>query len=1295
MARLSRNQESLNIVKSAKRNILGGFMRFFADGPNIPDELLQERDDGNVVFFCGAGVSRPAGLPGFLDLAEQVVEELGAPEDAKVRQMLDRAKQEPDGLISLDHVFGLLKQDYQSTNIDDIVSRLLKIPTAANLDQHSTILRLSTNAAGQTQVVTTNFDLLFERARKGIQKHVAPSLPDLSSGQPLTGLVYLHGRLSSPENTSRRGHQLILSNSDFGRAYLADGWATRFVRDLLKNYVIVLLGYSANDPPIRYLLEGLHSRNDVNAMKIFAFDQGGDDEVAHRWQNRGVVPLAYGKTKDHSTLWNSLQAWATRADDPDEWRRMVLLRATVDPKTLTPHERGQVVSLARTTEGAKLFANSAAVPPAEWICVFDKLVRNGEPRESARDQGRIDPAALYGLDDDPPRTKDANNPNAHPGIDVLSVSPSDERLAQYSRLAGGDRRGAPPISPRLFYIVRWFRKVLDQPAAPWWLAGYNSVHQTLVEQIEWQLSDSDAQFDTGNRQIWDLLLQRLSSAPFPQDNQYHVRAKIKKHGWSLRTHYEFEAAIQPFLKVRRPLSASTAPPTRQHGTISASEIVHFEVEFPAQGLHELEIPAEHLYRCFRSVRRGLERGAELLDAIQTRHWHTANFDEDYRPGTRHLRAPDLYLHWAKRLFTELSIQNPDLARSDFNRWPANEIYFFDKLRIYVLMNVSLFAGNEVAECLLDLSDEGFWDGYHRRELLHTLRARWSEIHCEDRKKLEDRIVKGKATANRGIDADEARRHRNSEAASILGWLQANDCELSNPTVKLLPKLQSANPEWNAHWAASADESLDARAGYVAVRTDPTRIIDAPIPQIIEVANQHSTRPFMEFTEYRPFSGLVMQHPQRALAALAYQGRQGNFPTEYWRTALDEWPAELPQRLQRLFAHRVTRLPKDLIVALRFSVTRWMEKHLPSMAREFPVEALGIWDIVVGGLCAGGEEASQSGLGEVSVGGKSINRSRRTYDHAINSPIGAMADALFRILDDRKLTANSGIPNDIRPRLERLFTSPGEGADHAICQTTIRLGWLFYLDPNWVALKLVPTFSIEDKLAEPAWNGYLHSSQLSVSELFSLLKPHFLRVFEIVTDWQWDNQPISQLSEFLVIACYWNLRTGRYVSYAEARRMLQRLSDEGRSHAIWLLGSIVRDRRAWKAFGRPFIERAWPRETRLQTESSSRQFAAIAEDSGNNFPDVVRTICPLLVPSSQLDLFVYKTGEKEGDHQESAADLPRKFPAAMLVLLDRLVPDDPNLAPFDLGSLVNTIAVSDPGLRQDPRWRRLNRIVHSR
>jgi NAD-dependent SIR2 family protein deacetylase len=41
---------------------------FTTDAPAIPIEVLQMLEDGELVFFCGAGVSTPAGLPVFGEL---------------------------------------------------------------------------------------------------------------------------------------------------------------------------------------------------------------------------------------------------------------------------------------------------------------------------------------------------------------------------------------------------------------------------------------------------------------------------------------------------------------------------------------------------------------------------------------------------------------------------------------------------------------------------------------------------------------------------------------------------------------------------------------------------------------------------------------------------------------------------------------------------------------------------------------------------------------------------------------------------------------------------------------------------------------------------------------------------------------------------------------------------------------------------------------------------------------------------------------------------------------------------
>lgn len=1266
-------------------------MRFFADGPSIPERLLEDRDNGNVVFFCGAGVSRPAGLPGFVDLAEQVVEELGAPPEAKVRTMLARAKHEPDGAVSLDQIFSILQHEYRSTNIDEIVSKLLRTPSSAKVDRHQLILRLSRNASHQAQLVTTNFDLLFERAQNGIQTHVAPALPDISSGQRLTGLVYLHGRLNHRSRGSAEHRQLILSSSDFGRAYLADAWATRFVRDLLNNYTIVLLGYSANDPPVRYLLEGLHSRSSFKSAQIYAFDQGTQAEVQDRWRDRGVIPLAYPRSPEHSTLWDSLNAWADRADDPERWRRSILALATNNPKNLTAHERGQVVSLARTTAGAKLFADALDTPPAEWICVFDKHVRYGEPLERGKEE-TIDPLAFYGIDDDPPRPK-PDDGELQPITDVLSPSPMDEEKNEFNRLAGVHERAADPLSPRLFYISRWFGKTLDQPASLWWAAGYIYLHPRLEEQIDWYLNHSGLEFDPKARRLWEILLEKFERTPKEQNSPYRVVDKIKRRGWSAQIHYELEDAVQPFLRSRRPIHAAPIPPEGAHEATRTKDIVRFEVEFPARGANDLEPPPEELNRLFRSARRGLERGAALLGALETRFWRTASFQSDDRPGERHFRDSDLYLFWAKNLFDQLCSQNPFFARNEVLRWPRNEIFFFNKLTIYAWTKTMLFSGKEVGEGLTDLHEEGFWDTYHRRELLHLLRGRWADIPPEIRVQIEERIIAGQ-TISETEDREKAERRNAGAAASILGWMRRNGCTLSEDTARRLPLIQAKDPDWDDRWESSADHSLEGRSGYVTVNADPSKIVNTPISEIIEAAEKHSTRPFSEFTEHRPFSGLVKQRPQRALAALAYQARRDNYPLRFWEITLGDWPDNASDRLQCLFAARLARLPYRVISELPHYVPQWLSKNLPALAKLDRERAFAVWDAILAGLTSNGSKALQSSIGASLIGGKLQHSSRRTYEHAINSPIGTLSATLFKLLGDQELAAGSGIPSGIRERLERVLGAPGEGADHATCEITIRLNWLFYLDPEWVSQRLIPMFSANNPQAEPAWNGFLHSENLGPPELFGLLKTHFLEVFEYFSMWRWSDQAIDRLHEFLVVACYWHKKSRRYVSFAEARLALQRSSDDGRSHAVSSLGSIIASEDAWRSFGKPFILKAWPREARCQTSSSSRQFAAIAEASGDNFPDVVRTVSHYLMPSNQLDLFIYKMKERRGDKHD-AAKLPRRFPNAMLTLLDRLVPDDPNLAPHELGSLVSTLAGADAGLRQDVRWRRLSKLVHSR
>jgi hypothetical protein len=253
-------------------------VRFRENGPAIPDELLVARDAGQVLFFCGAGVSiANARLPSFLELAHKVLEELKALPDSPARRMTEIAKDLQNrtipgvgGIVAADRIFGLLEREFDLNDIEGAVGCALRPQIDANLDAHRTLLALSEGPAGGCRLVTTNFDLLFEAAHPRLRQWAPNDLPDLRRHASFEGIVHLHGMLDSNYQRAMGG-RLVLSSAEFGRAYLAESWATEFIRAAIDRYRIVFIGYTADDPPVQYL----HS--EVLRNVGFALGDSGSD----------------------------------------------------------------------------------------------------------------------------------------------------------------------------------------------------------------------------------------------------------------------------------------------------------------------------------------------------------------------------------------------------------------------------------------------------------------------------------------------------------------------------------------------------------------------------------------------------------------------------------------------------------------------------------------------------------------------------------------------------------------------------------------------------------------------------------------------------------------------------------------------------------------------------------------------------------------------------------------------------------------------------------------------------------
>ena len=623
-------------------------------------------------------------------------------------------------------------------------------------------------------------------------------------------------------------------------------------------------------------------------------------------------------------------------------------------------------------------------------------------------------------------------------------------------------------------------------------------------------------------------------------------------------------------------------------------------------------------------------------------------------------------------------------------WPQEEPFFFNKLRLWAWTFNGLFSGAEVGAGLLSLSDQAFWKEYERRELLHLLRCRWGDLPLDKRERLERRLVNGRARRDGEAD-DDYNRRRSVASVTILGWLTRQGCELSNDTQRVLQRLRSADPRWRPEWDEAADRSYDPRGGSIQTAPDPSPLIDAPLSQIIPLAKEHTRSPVDELTEYRPFDGLVEQRPGRAVAALTNAARQDDYPEEFWRSAMQNWPDAARLRLVWLFGARLARLPSEIVFKCRHEAFSWLEKCLPALAAQDRLRALSILDALLNKFFEGETEATENEIGDTRIAVIHQGLSRDLFEDALNSPVGKAAGLLLGLLNSQNPGRGSGLPSEIKSRLECLITAPGENSNHVVCIIARRLTWLDLVDPEWVRSTVAPSFNLEHPASGSAWNGFLYANRLPESELFSLLKPHFLQMFIPTPNRVRDDFALQRLHEFLVIGCFWHQGDPAYISLDEARRALQQTDDEGCVYSIDSLNRNIlnRDWGRWQRFGKPFLERAWPREARFQTIRTSQAFLRLVGEAGDLFPEVVQTVLPYLVPISQSGAFVDGSTRQNG---EEGIELPRRFPDATLALLDKLVSDNPDQIPYNLDATIEMVAEAKPSLRQDGRWRRLKNIT---
>lgn len=922
-------------------------MQFIQNGPDIPEALLQAHEEGRVVFFCGAGISYPAGLPGFKGLVDKIYRAAHTQRNA----IEDRAYQRGQYDAALDLLEKRLPGQRLAvrTALMQVLKPNLRLKGATQT--HEALLQLARSRSGVVRLVTTNFDRIFQhlikKSKSVTPEYPAPLLP-VPKNSRWNGVVYLHGLL--PEKPDENAlNRLVLTSGDFGLAYLTERWAARFAGELFRNYVVCFVGYSINDPVLRYMMDALAADRILGEVtpQAYAFGEcrrGQETTETENWEAKGVKPILYevpAGTHDHSALHRTLKAWAeTYRDGVQGKERIVVDYAMTRPSASTKQDDfvGRMLWALSHDSGqpAKRFADLDPVPSLDWLKALDKN------RYHHGDLSRFDVQA-------------GSRPNDKLAFSLMHRPAPYHRAPWMCLVSQG--RGAGEWDDVMCHIARWLMRHLDDPKLVLWLAEHSGKPDPeFIRLIDSQLDKLARLERVGNtaeldriranapnaipqpqmRMLWRLLVAGRVKSSSHEGDFYRWSERLQTDGLTVTLRLELRKLLSPMVKLRRPFSWVE---DLAEGSEDDDPRKRIDCEF--------ELAADDVYSTLHELRQSdawhvalpelLNDFEQLLhDALDLMHVF-GEASEQKDPSQWLL--PSLGTHRQLIGFREwvvlvellrdawLAIQkrNPTQARHVALGWFVQPYLTFRRLALFAAAHEGVGLYDEWVDCLLADESRCLWAGETEREANTLLSLRGAQLSANVRERLEYAILNGPSREFflSEIDPGEIARYTEEMIWERLAKLASSGCQLGIAARARFEELSDAHPEWKLP-AAVQDGSVPLGMGTGHEEFERLRRIEqAP----------HRRHDLIAWLKREPATGYFDEDNWRetcrerffvSACALCDLARDNCWPAERWREALQTWSDDtFAQRAWRFLAPLLRGMPETLLVELSHSLSSWL------------------------------------------------------------------------------------------------------------------------------------------------------------------------------------------------------------------------------------------------------------------------------------------------------------------------------------------------------------------------------------
>ena len=1245
-------------------------MQFIPGGPDIPERLLQAHEDGHVVFFCGAGISYPAGLPGFADLVKQIFEAIGEPKDAEMRAAFKDKKFD----IAIDL---LEKKIVDREAVRRELARILTPATDApnTIATHAALLDLGKHRDdGRTRLVTTNFDHLFERTiaanNPELQRFQAPHLPE--SKNRWDGLVYLHGLLA-PSPTPDDLNRLVVSSGDFGRAYLAEGWATRFVAELLRNHTVCFVGYSIDDPLLRYMMDAFASDRlwGDSSREMFAFgsySKNRQEEREHEWRAKNVTSILYREHKKHALLHKTLRAWANTYRDGARGKERIVMECPIEPPTVGTKGDDSISRMAwalRDPLAAKCLANHHPVHSLGWLEVLCERCRSN----------------------------DASNEN--PASDQTGEQPVDIRhpgkvLAALANPCGQCRKTSP-------HLINWLIRHLDNPKLVLWIVNQGSrLHAKFKHSIESQLNKLAKLEQEGKtdeleqirvnapnalprplmRTLWRLVLTERIRLPAHNIDLYRWLNHLKHDRWTPTSRLQLREALSPCVSLQEPLF-TLAEDHNNNGSRPEymRDLVESKVVLPTDSVRAFlqdiyknrswdEILPTLLPDFSLLLRDALDLMRELDQTSDTNDMsarHQPSISK--HPQNRCFESWTALIDLTRDAWLATAQHCPERARLAAESWQQESYPLFQRLAFFAAAQGTVIPPRQALDWLSTDQYWWLWSDATRREairLLSALALRWTQPQLAE---IVRAILAGPPHGMFKPDPDPDRWEKivNCRIWLRLARIDATGAQLGDAGQNRLNELSSRYPQWPLE-TDEKDEFpywRDPVSNELKRKPTPRRRRD-----LIVWLKQHPDADLWTKDDWRQRCHNNFPTAAYALYALA---KENIWPTYRWREALQAWSNEkYGKRAWRYLASLIATAPDGAFQELTYAVSFWLRTITEKFQGDQFKDNQAVLHALVERIL---NVPSQDEMVDIDD----------PVTHAIDHPVGCVATALLDWwhrggLEDKQ---------HLKTVFTRLCDRQVDRFRHGRVLLATDVISLFRADQSWTTQYLLPLFNWQHSKdeAKAAWEGFLWSPRLDPS-LIQAIKPDFL-------DTARHYRALNHKEQYAVLLTLVSLNLRNIFTNPELAEATRALPLDGLSNCVWELVNELEasgDQRTdyWATRIVPYLSDIWPNSKDYRSPEIAKNFGHLCIAAQNNFPDALSRLRGWLQPLRYPDELV---------HSLHSDDLCKKFPSDTLSFLNQIIGEPAVYLSGDLGACLKTIRQAEPALEDDPQYDRLINFTH--